>query len=334
MTRWVCSSRLPRCCNRPPSSSGGCPPRNTRSPHASARGKGSAAGHRHCEGCRARSRGVDPPIAHPQIRSPDEATSEEVGNALKTGASSVEAGPEPLDHLLPGRDGPVAAIPGIELRQLFHLSARRTQLATQALQTFRGCLCIRGAHPKMVAAAHCMREGIGKRGGVGNGEALARRRATVRPDARHRLDLHHHPRQRQAGQRNESEHRPSPRRHPSHLFQVTPDIRHESALASRGRGVVGDEAHHLSQARTELRQHPFDVPDDHFGLRRKIPDALRLPGRILVDLPPQEGESAAAHSVLEREVPVPVPVALGPGVSAWVHGESSLDVLSRVDFHS
>ena len=68
----------------------------------------------------------------------------------------------------------------------------------------------------------------------------------------------------------------------------------------------------IGEGGSEPPQHRIDMPDDHADLRREIVAVERLAAARLVHLPADVDELLAAHTMLEREVAVPVPVSFRP----------------------
>ena len=83
-------------------------------------------------------------------------------------------------------------------------------------------------------------------------------------------------------------------------------------------GVKGHELDDVRQTAPKFSQHRIDVADHHLRLRREVVGAQRVASRRFVHLTAHKDQLAHAYAVLEGKVLIPVPVALGPSVAAFL----------------
>ena len=84
-------------------------------------------------------------------------------------------------------------------------------------------------------------------------------------------------------------------------------------------GIEGHELNNICQPRPECMQDRIDVPHDHSRLGSQIKSVQRFASGRLVDLPSHKGHLASTDAVLESQMLIPIPVALGPGIATCGH---------------
>src|SRR4029453_7143148 len=84
-------------------------------------------------------------------------------------------------------------------------------------------------------------------------------------------------------------------------------------------GIKRHQLDDIGQPRPKFPQDCVDMSDNHCRLGSQVKGVQRLTSGRLVDLPSHKGHLAGTHAVLERQMLIPIPVALWPRVAACRH---------------
>ena len=203
---------------------------------------------------------------------------------------------------------------------MLHGDGRLRHKVLGILQTTVRCSTPLGGRPDVLATAHTVAEWRWQRCESWRVGGRPWESFPVLSKHRDSLNLHHHPGQRQTGQRHQGDGWPDAVWRTAVRQDMPSDIGEKGGFVHTAiGGIKRHQLNDIGQPRPKFPQNRIDVSDDHSRLGRQIKGMQRLASSRLVNLPSHKGHLAGAHAVLESQMLIPIPVALWPCVAACGH---------------